>query len=363
MVNFRVVTVVENNLNMLWNIISFLENLQEKGWSSKTDVLIYTPQRISPIEQWDDVFDMYPEVNFEIYEGNVTTKNLSTAYISIIRPFCLSNYLTIHPEYTKIPLVYTDSDILFTSVDEISTLFEDNISYMSSTISRSDYMSYKYIESKEKDVDEERLEHWKKLDVLKRLADIHGISKQDIIDSYDNTGGVQYILKNTTPEFWEKVMYDCFTLKVEWSVLNQNYFKGKTAIERENKGLQSWCADLFSVLYNLIYFKIPFKTSPLLEFAWATDPVSILENVYIIHNAGVTSENMLKTLEKDENGKHIEVEAPAFYKNQYGHNKHTPFKDVFHLKKVAFHPVSSQYCTGLYAKHLLNIQEKYQINY
>jgi hypothetical protein len=142
--------------------------------------------------------------------------------------------------------------------------------------------------------------------------------------------------------FWDKVMKDCITIRSFLRVVNQRFF------QTEDKGFQSWCADMWAVLWNLWMLDIETKVVPELEFSWASDPVSKLERTTILHNAGIVGDNM---------GNHL-----AFYKGKY-HAGSDPFNDVEHLTDVLNHSESKKYCNHYYLTKLFELKNKYNLNY
>ena len=139
------------------------------------------------------------------------------------------------------------------------------------------------------------------------------------------------------------------------SNLNKRFMKGETPSEKENNGYQSWCADMWAVLYNLWARDFETRTPKSMDFAWSTDKLEKLQNVSILHNAGVTGDSKLRTREKDKDGKNIEVEAPAFYKGNYAST--TPFDDEKYLKDTKNHYITSTYCNSYYIEQILKTKQ------
>lgn len=357
--NYKIITCVNNSLNMIWQIHAYLENLLEIGWIDNTEVLIYVNE--PPLPQWKIVQECYPTAKFHFYYGDSFTRNIIPLYLPIIRPFLLKEHFKRWKELSTYTIVYTDADILWVEAPDLEEYSKNNECFVSSTVVPSDYMSYKYLLGKEEAVDEKKKEEYSKIDVLQHLADICLINKQDIIDNYDNCGGVQYILNGVDEQFWLKVMTDCLSIRIEMQNLNQNYMRGSSPDEREINGFQSWCADLWAVFYNLIYRRFKISSPNSLNFAWAPDSLERLKSAPIFHNAGITSDATLRTDTRDENGKRIEINAPAFFKGKYISS--TPFTDISSLRSIVNNPISKNYCTAYYTNHLIRLQEKYNLNY
>lgn len=130
----------------------------------------------------------YPEVNFKFYQDD----RPFSYYISSIRPYLLSKYFKENPELEKETIFYHDCDIVLTKPLEINHLLEDDIFYLSNTIS---YIGYNYIKSKGDDI-------------LQKMLQIMELEEDLIKNNQNNSGGAQYVLKNVTSDFWYRVYID-----------------------------------------------------------------------------------------------------------------------------------------------------------
>jgi hypothetical protein len=156
-----------------------------------------------------------------------------------------------------------------------------------------------------------------------------------------HSGGAQYLLKNIDAAFWEKMTGDTLLIRKYLLDINRKYF------ENESTGYQSWCADMWGLLWGLWAKNSEAKVIPEMEFSWATDPIDKVQRLGIYHNAGVTSETM--------NG------FRAFYKGKY-HEGADPFKDPT-LHEILEDEISKTKGTHYYLTELLKIKEKYKLNY
>jgi hypothetical protein len=178
-----------------------------------------------------------------------------------------------------------------------------------------------------------------------------GIDKQVIIDNNFNSGGAQYLLKGIDGGFWSKVMKDAIFIKTHLDDINRTYF------ENGNKGYQSWCADMWSVLYNLWFRGKQTRVVAEMDFSWASDRIERLGQTAMLHNAGITSEASLKTRARDANGNQITISAPAFYKGKFisGLN---PYTKLEYLEEVVNNPDSKLFCTSYYVSYMLKHKDK-----
>lgn len=247
-------------------------------------------------------------------------------------------YFKEHPKRSADAIFYCDSDILFTKAFNIEKFVEDDICYLSDTNS---YINASYFDSKVNQVLPEKLEEYKTRDILAELTSIIGISREIAETNNDHSGGAQYLLKYTDAYFWNKVMNDCLIIRKYLQKVNKDFFKD------ENAGFQSWCADMWAILWNLWLRDQETKVIPEMAFTWATDLIEKLDTTTIFHNAGITGVEM--------NG------YPCFYKGKY-HLGEDPMKDP-HLDAILAHPESQKYCTWYYAKKLKELNFKYNLEY
>lgn len=323
-----------------WQVHMWLESLKELGLSDKAIVLVYTPGFRAQSKRWKQIEDLYPEATFAYYwdrEGEIS-KYLGM-YIPVLRPWILEKYWRDHPEMKDYTVFYLDCDTVFTPNLNINHLIDDDVNYLSDTNS---YINAKYFDSKVKDVLPHKLEDYKKIDVLGDLARVIGISREIAEANNEHSGGAQYILKNIDADFWKDVKQDCLTVRSYLQAINRLYF------ENESRGFQSWCADMWAVLWNLWKRERVTRNAKELDFSWASDSMQKVNKLGIFHNAGITAEKM--------------GDVPCFYKGKY-HEGANPFKDVDHLHAVMNDPNSQKLGTWYYLDRLMKLKEKYKLDY
>lgn len=321
-----------------WQVHLWLESLKKIGHSDKAIVLIFIPSFREKNNKWQQVIDLYPESEFVFYKDVNEVSQYLGLYIPILRPYCLGKYFEENPTMKDKAVFYCDSDIVFTEQFNVNDYINDNISYLSNTNS---YINASYFDSKVHQVLPEKLDEYKTRDILGEVAALCGVSRE-IAESHNNhSGGAQYLLKNADAEFWKKVFDNCLTIRSYLLSINQQFFKD------ENSGYQSWCADMWAVLWALWYNKQEAKVISEMDFAWSTDNISRLTTTSILHNAGIGSDN--------SNG------YPAFYKGKY-HQGQNPFDDS-HLQIVMNNEVSKNHCTHYYLSQLMDLKNKYNLQY
>ena len=338
MKDLRFICSQPDDVYYTWQVHAWLESLKSIGHSDKAIVLVYTPSFREYNGKWEKIMDLYPEAQFAFYkdEGDVSSQ-LGT-YIPVLRPFSLMKYFQEHPEMMTKAVFYCDCDILFTDKFNIDDYINDEICYLSDTNS---YINASYFDSKIKDVLPEKLEEYKTRDVLAEITSLIGINREIAEANNLNSGGAQYFLKNVDSAFWYKVMNDCIIIRKYLQHINKQFFVS------EDKGFQSWCADMWAVLWNLWLRDIETKNISEMDFSWASDPIEKVHKLGMFHNAGITK--------RDMDG------YPAFYKGLY-HTGKDPFRDT-HLYVVHTDENSKKHGTHYYVTKLLELKNKYNLSY
>jgi hypothetical protein len=322
-----------------WQVHLWLESLRKLGHSNKAIVLVFTPNFREPNDKWQKIVDLYPEAEFAFYKDDENrVSSLLGIYISVLRPYTLMRYFQDHPEMKEKTLMYCDCDVVFTENFNIDQYINDDVHYLSDTNS---YINASYFDSKERDVLPSKLEAYKERDILQEVTAISGVTRE-IAEQYNmHSGGAQYLLKNIDAEFWKHVMEDCISIRLFLMEVNREFF------ESEDRGFQSWCADMWAVLWNLWRVGGVTQVVPEMEFSWASDQMEKVNRLGIFHNAGMVGDTM--------------GDIPTFYKGKY-HNGVDPFTDS-HLEYVYNNEKSKTLGTHFYVSRLLELKEKYNLTY
>ncbi len=338
MKDLKFLTICPDDTYYTWQVNLWLESLKEIGHSEKAIVLIFVPLTRDQNVKWETIINLYPEAEFHFYKDTGEVSPLLNTYIPILRPWTAWNYFNDFPKRCHDAIFYCDSDILFMPDFNIDKFIEDDINYLSDTNS---YINASYFDSKINQVLPEKLEEYKQRDILGELCAIIGISREVAEENNLNSGGAQYLLKNVDSYFWQKVMNDTIIIRKYLMHINNIYFAS------ENEGFQSWCADMWAVLWNLWLRDQKTLVVPELNFAWSTDPIEKLKSNTILHNAGIVSETGNGYL--------------AFYKGKFIRG-HDPLKDHV-IDKILEDENSQKKCTWFYTNKLKELGKKYNIEY
>jgi hypothetical protein len=328
-----------------WQIEVQVNSWRKYGLSDKIHYLMFLPSDRMKTVGWNketrELPLRYPECHFYWYEDveDILIKFVQPyQYIPLLRPYCLARHFKEYPELKDKAIFYLDSDVIWTRdpTEWLNKYKDDDISYLSDTRS---YLGVEYWDSKIKDVREDKLEQYKLIDPLNVIAMTVGITRETCVKNDAGAGGAQYLLKNIDHTFWLDVFRSCLSIRGSLSYhvpgsINNTYFSD------ENKGFQSWTADMWAVIWNLWKRNQATVCPPEMDFAWATDKIEKWERVYIYHDAGAGARPIMVE----------DKEHALFYKKgrngEYVNNRCTPFEDKQHLI------VSPEYCSSMYCKEI-----------
>ena len=256
-----------------WQVKLYTHNFIEKGLNPNNIHVIFSTLGNNKLSQGAEDLKKIG-INIHSYKDERVNKR----YIPSIKPFLIYKWLEQYPENGKCFFLH-DADIIFRELPDFEKMLNDNICYLSDTIG---YIGYDYIMDCCRRYESQHPTS-EKGQLLKEMADTIGISVDLIKENQKNSGGGQYIIKNTDYKLWEKIYLDSFTL-----YNNMLIYQRKFPI---NPGqIQFWTAEMWSVLWNLWLSNFKTKVVDELGFSWATDNIEKYEKYPILHMAGVTDD-------------------------------------------------------------------------
>jgi hypothetical protein len=244
-----------------WQVEVVINNFMKNG-VNPNDIEIVCAHYGTISDKWKKLAEHYNYVRFFFYKDERPGKH----YISSVRPHILHQHWLRYPELEQETVFYHDCDIILSKPADFQDLLNDDICYVSDTVS---YIGANYIRSKGE----------KYLDLMTGLV---GIDKDYVISQEKDSGGAQYILKNIPAEFWEKVYTDSESL-----YYNVNRM---IADDKPAHAIQIWCADMWAVLWNLWVFGKETQVTSLMSFSWGTSNIQQWDKHPIYHNAGVVND-------------------------------------------------------------------------
>lgn len=338
------ISAVEDLPRFIWETEIQLNNLRKYQMSENFRLLIFLPAYKTEFDpEWENLNKRYPESKFFFYKDKkniVTDLIVNYNYVPIHRICSLQHHFKEYPFLEKEAILYIDSDVIFTSQPLFEDYIQDDICYLSDT---STYLNAAYLEGKVSDVRPDKKDDFIAANPFEKIASLCKIDPSLIRANNNNTGGAQYLLKNVNSEFFDSCIDICLLFRMYYQTINQEYFPGDTQTDRENNGIQSWCADMIALQWSLWKRGYETSTPSWMKFAWATDETVVLNNCFILHNAGITDGNTLKV---------GDIVAPAFNKNLYKNSY--PYNDIQFLESIVNNQTSQKYCTSVYAQEILN---------
>lgn len=237
-----------------WELEVSINNLMEHGYNDI--MLLFTQDDLSVVEYF---INEYPTIDVHAYSDRRKDK----FYHPGVKPYLWMKHLEAHPEDEIGEYMYIDSDVIFRErLDHAKLNPTSKLWYCSDC---TNYLGYDYIMSRTNSYS-----------LIKEMASIVGVSVDSIKELGQNAGGAQWIIKDPTFAYWEKVYKNSSELYM--------------CMQRSNSNIQIWTAEMWSQLWNMIYFGIKPRTDSELEFSWSTDPIDCWYQTKIYHNAGVTSD-------------------------------------------------------------------------
>lgn len=331
----RVIICSPHDLYFCAEVECQLNNLRQFGYTQGMHILVYEDdkeERDRFREYWVKLMERYIEVSFYFYD-NPGLKKMQTFYPQISRPFMLSKHWELHPYLQHEVILYIDSDVILSKPIDWKPLLQDNICYLSKT----NYIGAKYFENKSKDVLFHKKAEYTQRDILGECCRIAGIDKQLVIDNENISGGCQYLLKNIDSNFWKEVMELCIQIRLYLMEINRQFFMS------EEKGFQSWCADMWAMLWLLWKRGTVTACPEVMAFSWASDPIENYSKHAFFHNAGVSG----KIFEKDG------VKHRMFHKADL--RLRTSSIAVFDI--TDWGELSQDYCSYMYVKAIEDVKD------
>jgi hypothetical protein len=210
------------------------------------------------------------------------------SYIPSVKPYLVSKWMEQNPELGKLFFLH-DADIIFRKLPNFDSLLVDDINYLSDTIG---YIGYDYIVYACKNY-ERKHQQLKQGQLLEEMAKVIDLPVELIKENQKNSGGGQYLIKNTTHDLWWEIYEDCTPLYNKMKEFHKIY-------PIDSGAIQFWTAEMWSTLWHIWKAGQKTKISQELNFSWATDNVKIYENKNILHMAGVTNSLKDKMFYKGE---------------------------------------------------------------
>jgi len=247
----------------LWQMLVQINNLKKMDYDKDTIYVIGKTSIQKSKRLTNIIRKNKTQCSFYVYNDDRT----EYTYSSSTRPNILKKLFRDRPDLEKEAIFYLDPDVIFKKKIRLSDLEKNDTWYLSDTRS---YIDSKYIKSKSEEL-------------FVRMCEVVGIDPKIVEENDPNAGGAQYIMKNVTAEFWEKVERDSVELYKLMTTTQQEYCP--------EFPIQAWTADMWAVLWNAWLAGHETKIIKRLDFMWATDSITKWDKTSIYHNAGAVGDS------------------------------------------------------------------------
>lgn len=247
-----------------WQVEVVINNFKRMGINPNLIDIVCSIHNNEIPEIWKKMQNHYNTIRFFFYND---TRCDYHGYIPSIYFNLMKQHIVARPEIKDDVLFIHDSDIIFTRTPNLNDMIEGDDWYLSNTNS---YINYDYIQQKGNDIYE-------------KMCEIVGIDIEKPKLMNNHSGGAQYIVKNTTYEFWDKVEKDSIKLYKYFCEVEPLY---KLKYEGDYP-IQKWTAGMWSFLWNGWYFGHNTIVDDRMSFGWVTNDMSDVEKHSILHNSGV----------------------------------------------------------------------------
>ena len=244
-------------LRFEWEIQICIHNLLKNGIDKEDIIILFSKHDDSVVENITKT-----GVNVHVYED----ERFDFEYIPSLKPYLMYRYLEEDNLRENETYFYMDSDVIFREIPDYSKI-ETNYSHWCGSDCNG-YLNYDYIIQCEKGKE-----------ILEGMANIIGISVDDIYNMKNSSIGAQYVITEPMAGYFKKVYEDSIKL---WKY-----------IKDVDTNFQKWAVEMNATIWNMPLFNITPHVSKELSFCWATDPIEKWDEHKIFHNAGVDGQEYL----------------------------------------------------------------------
>jgi hypothetical protein len=246
-----------------WELDVCLTNLFSLGVKPDDIILLFTDENISIVNHLKNKYS----VTCYVHKDDRSDK----FYIPAIKPYLWWQFLRENKDMEKETFFYMDSDVIFRELPDFKAIKYNEDLWVASNCNS--YLNPSYIESKGSDL-------------LDKMANIVQLNRRKILTLENRSGGAQWIITHPTAEYWYKVYTDCTKMYRMFSNEEPRYIKANGS---NYQPIQKWTAEMWSQLWNVLFFEKDVAISTELNFSWATDDIAKWDKNKIYHNAGVTA--------------------------------------------------------------------------
>lgn len=261
-------------LRFAWEVEVYITNFLRMGVSPNEIHVVagLEPSWEAPPLQWAQLKNHFKDVQFFFYYDTRSNEN---TYQPSIQSHLLEKHWKSNPYLENESIFFHDSDFIFTKPFDFTSFLQDNIWYLSDTIS---YLGYDYISSKGDEV-------------IDKMCEVAEIDKEIVKNNQRNSGGAQKLIKNVPTQYWQ----DCFDLQMKlWKVMppiSARLEKQAKSTGKDYLQLQHWTMSMWAELWMGWKYGRETRVVKEFDFHFAIDNIENWYNRSFFHNAGVVGPN------------------------------------------------------------------------
>lgn len=269
------VVAFEDSPYMIWQAEVLLYNFQKLRISNQLWFsILYSSRVVGPSKEAKRLGDFHVEGNVRMYYND---SPYWKDYKAVCKSYGVAKLLEEVPELGQCIFVMDTDIILHEPIQFPSNMVHDDCIYGSDTNS---YLSFAHFH-RDRDVSMDHMRNLCRL--VAPDSSKHLLEEYISAEKSNSVIGAQYLFKNVDASFFYKIAVDAGKM-----------YEYALKIQAEGNKCQIWVmGDMLSFLLNSIY-RVGVKNvkiSQVLDFSWATDPVTRFKKHAICHMAGVVSEN------------------------------------------------------------------------
>lgn len=279
-------------LRFEWETQISIHNLLNNGIDKNDIVVLFSKHKDSVVENV-----LATGVNVHVYED----ERFDFEYIPSLKPYLMYKYLEEDILRENETYFYMDSDVIFREIPDYSKIETNHSHWVGSDCSG--YLNYDYI-----------VQCKKGQEILSGMANIIGITVEDIYNMNNSSIGAQYVITEPKAEYFKKVYEDSIKL---WKY-----------IKDIDTNFQKWAVEMNATIWNMPLFNVVPHVSKELSFTWATDTIDKWYENKIFHNAGVDGQEYLFF-----KGKYINT-TPFNKNHDYVNKDYASYKYLENIKET-----------------------------
>lgn len=264
----KILSIAEDNLYNLWQLELQIYHFKKLGIENYL-VPIVIGKKDKPNDLVKKLSERKKSIVYYPYE-NAEVFNDRKYYPPLLQSFGVYKYLLDNPNTKRFLIL--DVDVIFKTEKDVYNIFSlPTTGVFSSPAEYNRIDFYSKIDNEHAKVYDEVFEY---LQIDKQTI----LDFENSVNPKENPAGHTLFFNHASADLFKKITTDSKNL--------YDILKDKPSPVKEN---MAWMASIWSYYYNILNTTTNFKSTPILDFCWATDPATC--NKPLIHMTGTTKQN------------------------------------------------------------------------